>query len=275
MTTKECTSCNVILSIDKFYRDRTPIHSVSYRSKCKDCSKILQNNRIQQDPDMTITNKICSVCNIEKPIDTFYKSYRHKDGYFKWCNICHENKVKNKGNNKKIKRTPEYMKEYNKEKSKDIIFQLKYQVRSNLHSYLRRNINSYKNNSTMKYIGCSFEFLKKWFEYNFDKNMSWDNRGSYWHIDHIKPCNSYDLTIQTDIYLCYNWTNLRPLEKTNNILKSDIIDNILIKQYEAKSKQFIKTVTYNIENEVYVLLPEVKALILNNSEESGELTGNP
>jgi hypothetical protein len=44
---------------------------------------------------------------------------------------------------------------------------------------------------------------------------------------------------------------------------------------KAKSKQFIKTVTYNIENEVYVLLPEVKALILNNSEESGELTGNP
>ena len=59
MTTKECTSCNVILSIDKFYRDRTPIHTISYRSKCKDCSKILQNNRIQQDPDMTITNKIC------------------------------------------------------------------------------------------------------------------------------------------------------------------------------------------------------------------------
>lgn len=43
--------------------------------------------------------------------------------------------------------------------------------------------------------------------------MSWDNRGKYWHIDHIKPCSSFNLEKQEEIFRCFNWTNLRPLEK--------------------------------------------------------------
>ncbi len=275
METKKCTSCNEELQLDNFYRDRTPLHTISYRSKCKKCCKVQQDIRKQQPQDNTINQKVCSICNTEKSIDNFYKSYRHKDGYFKWCNTCHEQKVKNKGNNSKIKRTKEYMIEYNKNRMNDIIYQLKYIIRSNLHSYLRKNINSSKQNSSLKYLGCSFDFFKKWFEYNFDTNMSWDNRGSYWHIDHIIPCSSFDLTIQDEIYKCYNWTNLRPLEKRENILKSNNIDNELIKIFEAKSKQFLKTITYNIEENIYLLLPGVKAPTLINSEEPGELTGNP
>jgi len=34
-------------------------------------------------------------------------------------------------------------------------------------------------------------------------------------------------------------------------------------------------INFKVENNTYVLLPEVKALPLNISEESGELTGNP
>jgi hypothetical protein len=164
---------------------------------------------------------------------------------------------------------------YNANKIKDSSYQLKYMIRSNLRSYLRKNINSTKQNKTMNYIGCSLEFLKKWFEFNFDENMSFDNRGSYWHIDHIIPCSSFDLTNQEEIYKCYNWTNLRPLEKNENILKSNHIDNNLSLYYKAKSKEFLKTLTYNIENNFYTLLPEVKDLTLINSEEPGELTGNP
>jgi hypothetical protein len=88
-------------------------------------------------------------------------------------------------------------------------------------------------------------------------------------------CSSFNLEIQEEIYHCYNWTNLRPLEKLENITKSDTIDNEIINKYEAKSKEFLKTITYNIIENVYVLLPEVKTLTLNISEEPGELTGNP
>lgn len=274
MNTKRCTICNLELSIDSFYRDRTPIHSISYISKCKKCynKQILYRKKIE--PSTSIISKKCSICNIEKSIDNYYKSYRHKDGYFKWCNKCHDIKAKNKGNNQKIKRTQEYMKEYNKKKLEDAVYQLKYTVRCSLNKNLKNNTTT-KQNSTLKYMGCSFEFLKMWFEFNFDTNMSWENRGKYWHIDHIKPCNSFDLTNQEDIYRCYNWTNLRPLEKMENILKGDTIDNDIIDYFEAKSKQFLKTITYNIIENIYTLLPEVKTLTLINSEESGELTGTP
>jgi hypothetical protein len=234
-----------------------------------------QQNRILQQPDKTLMNKVCSVCNTNKTIDCYYKSYRHKDGYFKWCNSCHEIKQKNKGNNNKIKRTPEYMREYNAKAKLDIQHLLKYQLRRNLRSYLRKDDNCSKQNKTMNYIGCSLDFLKKWFEHNFDANMSWDNRGTYWHIDHIQPCSSFDLTNQDDIYKCYNWTNLRPLEKIENILKSNAIDNELIYSYKAKVDGFLKSINHTIENKLYILLPEVRVLTLNNSEESGELTGNP
>jgi len=147
--------------------------------------------------------------------------------------------------------------EYNKKQSEDITFQLKYAIRSNLHSYLRRNLKHSKQNRTLQYVGCTITFLKKWFEYNFDEHMTWENRGTYWHIDHIKPCSSFDLTQQDDIYKCYNWKNLRPLEKSQNIIKSDIIDNEIITIFDAKSTKFLETIIYTIEENLYTLLPEV------------------
>lgn len=37
--------------------------------------------------------------------------------------------------------------------------------------------------------------------------MNWDNYGS-WHIDHIIPCSSWDLSNEDDIYKCFNYLNL-------------------------------------------------------------------
>jgi hypothetical protein len=259
METKTCTVCNKEQYITNFYRYRTSIHIESYISKCKACVKIQQDDR-KKNTQAILYFKICSICNIDKKIDQYYKSYRHKDGYFKWCDICHENKVKNKGNNIKIKRTPEYMIQYNRKQAENPMYKFKHQVRSNLHSYLRKNIKSCKNNATLKYIGCSLEFLKRWFEFNFDDNMNWENRGIYWHIDHIRPCDSYDLTKQEEIYNCYHWKNLRPLEKYENISKSNKIDMMIIHEYEAKSVIFLSQIDYTIKEEQYELLPEVKAL---------------
>lgn len=274
MEYKTCTSCNKSLSLDNYYRDRTPIHKISYRSKCKLCCNNLQASRIQNMPTIELTNKICSICNIDKKIDDYYKSYRHKDGYFKWCSECHEIKVLNKGKTTKIKRTKEYMINYNIKKKENIVYQFKYQMRSNLNQHLKKK--SSKQDFTIKYIGCSFDFLKKWFEYNFDDKMNWNNRGLYWHIDHIKPCNSYDLTKQEDIYMCYNWTNLRPLEKYENISKGDKIDYSIINEYKSKAKIFLNNIEYIIHDNIYKLPPEVKVLTLTQqSEELGELRETP
>ena len=56
----------------------------------------------------------------------------------------------------------------------------------------------------------------------FDDKMTWNNRGFYgWHIDHITPCASYDLTDPQQQLECFHYTNLQPLWCTDNWKKND------------------------------------------------------
>ncbi len=253
--TKICTQCKKNLSFNNFYLDRTIITKVSYRSKCKICCKVNQDNRIKQKKDITITEKQCNICNETKSINEFYKNTRCKDGYFKFCNKCHLDKVNNKGNNIKIKRTIEYMKEYNKKKYSNVIYKLKHNLRSSISGNLKkRNSKELKTERTLKYVGCDIAFFKIWIEYNFDENMSWDNHGEYWHLDHIKPCASFNLTIEEEIYKCYNWTNYRPCEKITNIIKSNKIDIELINNYIKIKEVFINSINYKIESSIYKIV---------------------
>lgn len=72
-------------------------------------------------------------------------------------------------------------------------------------------------------IGCSTKYLSSHLESQFTKHMTWDNYGSYWHVDHIIPCAKFDHSIPSQVAQCWHWTNLRPLEAKANIAKSDSI----------------------------------------------------
>lgn len=72
-------------------------------------------------------------------------------------------------------------------------------------------------------IGCSVRELVEYLESQFTPKMNWDNYGSYWHIDHIMPCASFDLTDPDQQKVCFNWQNLQPLEARKNIIKSNKI----------------------------------------------------
>ena len=53
--------------------------------------------------------------------------------------------------------------------------------------------------------------------------MSWDNYGSYWHVDHIKPKSlfHYNNSENPEFKKCWALENLQPLEKFENIRKRD------------------------------------------------------
>jgi len=77
---------------------------------------------------------------------------------------------------------------------------------------------------THELIGCSWVLLKQHLESLFKEGMSWDNYGQHgWHIDHIIPCNSFDLTKEEEQRKCFHYTNLQPLWALENILKRDKI----------------------------------------------------
>lgn len=112
-----------------------------------------------------------------------------------------------------------------------------YKLLINLRQRLRNSIKNTetKNIKTINLIGCDTLHLKKHLESKFIIGMSWDNYGRYgWHIDHIIPCASFDLTNPEQQKLCFHYTNLQPLWAIDNIKKSNTIsleyDNLKIKK---------------------------------------------
>ena len=78
----------------------------------------------------------------------------------------------------------------------------------------------------IKFVGINLKGLIQHLEKKFYKNpeteemMSWENHGiKGWHIDHIKPCNSFDLSNENEAQKCFHYTNLQPLWSKENIKK--------------------------------------------------------
>lgn len=72
-------------------------------------------------------------------------------------------------------------------------------------------------------IGCSPSQFRTHLESKFKRGMTWENYGTYWHVDHILPCASFDQTNPAHRAACWHWTNLQPLESVKNMAKSDKI----------------------------------------------------
>ena len=87
----------------------------------------------------------------------------------------------------------------------------------------RNRINKFisgKNKNSLEILNCDINFFKKWIQFQFDSNMTWENYGKYWHIDHYIPCSKYGG--KQDLYI-FHWKNLRPCEKIENLSKNNKI----------------------------------------------------
>lgn len=74
--------------------------------------------------------------------------------------------------------------------------------------------------STKELLGCGMSQLMLWLESQFQSGMSWDNYGA-WHVDHKRPCASFDLTDPAQQRECFHFSNLQPLWEKDNLRKSD------------------------------------------------------
>ena len=78
-----------------------------------------------------------------------------------------------------------------------------------------------KTGSAVKDLGCSIPELKLYLEERFQPGMTWDNYGSAWHIDHIRPLANYDLSDREVLKQLVHYTNLQPMWAIDNIKKSN------------------------------------------------------
>lgn len=83
------------------------------------------------------------------------------------------------------------------------------------------NTGQRKHRKTAELLGCDKNFLMRWIERQFKEGMSWDNYGvKGWHVDHIRPCRTFDLTDPNELMACFHYTNLQPLWWYENLAKS-------------------------------------------------------
>jgi hypothetical protein len=52
-----------------------------------------------------------------------------------------------------------------------------------------------KSEKTMDLIGCQIKMFLDCIEYQFYDGMTWENQGSFWHLDHVKPCASFEQSV--------------------------------------------------------------------------------
>jgi len=78
-----------------------------------------------------------------------------------------------------------------------------------------------KHAPTLELLGCTVEQLRAHIEAQFEPWMTWSNWAhDTWHVDHIKPCASFDLTDIEQQRECFHFSNLQPLQATKNMRKS-------------------------------------------------------
>lgn len=83
--------------------------------------------------------------------------------------------------------------------------------------------NGKRGKSWKKLVNFTVDDLINHLQSQFDENMSWENYGSYWHIDHVIPKSWFIFESPEDIgfKMCWDLENLQPLEKTENFRKGN------------------------------------------------------
>jgi hypothetical protein len=167
--------------------------------------------------------RICTKCRVNKELSEFHNNKSGKFGKQCVCKDCQRELVRK--NYKK-----EYFREYarnNRERyvnytrqkmKSDVDFKLRHSLRDRLNKALRGN---FKSGSAVRDLGCTIEELKVHLESQFQPGMSWENWSlDGWHIDHIKPLSSFNLSDRQQLLEACHYTNLQPLWASDNLSKN-------------------------------------------------------
>lgn len=192
-------------------------------------------------------NKICAKCKLPKPLDEFKSNVKYADGLFCWCKLCeklyrHQHYIDNKEKcldqqRERIRKNPEkYYKirhDYNKNnrdkfkvwKSKwrakvkdDPAFKLGHAISNNLRHALKEKK---AGRHWEILLGYTVEDLIQHIDNLLTNGMTWENYGSYWHLDHVKPKSwfKYQSTNDPAFKECWALSNLQPMVALDNMKK--------------------------------------------------------
>lgn len=213
---KTCSKCQLTKSFELFPND--PRCSDGKRGTCKDC-------RITQWIPEENEILTCRVCKDKKQYALFANQGKRKPQMCKSC-LNARDRAKRASNpeeyNKKMRETYQRNKDKINETRRKTLQKRrdedpKYRAMMALHCRLYLAV-KVKTGKTLELTGCSKEELTTHLESKFTEGMTWENYGE-WHIDHIRPCASFNLEDPDEQKKCFHWTNLQPLWAQDNMRK--------------------------------------------------------
>lgn len=190
--------------------------------------KTAQKSKYQSKYAYNVANGICTRCHTRKA-----------ENGVKVCKACEKKKLaymrEYQARNREAiasykrsirplenarKRTSAYKERKNLRRNVRLLTDPQYIASCRLYRQLGRAIRDRNlprlNKSTCILVGCSIGELTAHIESQFLPGMSWENRKE-WHVDHIRPLSTFDLTSRAHQLECFHFTNLRPLWALDNI----------------------------------------------------------
>lgn len=255
---KKCNTCLESKSIQHCFSMQKSKNGKSYpRFECNDCKNKRERERKLQNKEHNKTvSKIYTEKNKEKrkeyaeeyrlnnkeKIKSYYQNnieyYQEKNAKYK---VENAEKIKEM---RRVYHASDEFKEKKRIKDKE---RRQVDPEYRLKSYIRGRINmvtkGVKSGNTHHLIGCNFEQLKKWLKYQLKDDMTFDNYGKVWHIDHVIPIAFFDIKHKNEQELAFNWSNLQPLKAEENLVKN----NKIISSYIISHMDKLNTFTNSYE----------------------------
>ena len=204
-----------------------------------------KNPKIKEKEELAQQGKKrCTKCSTIKPFGSFVPQKAGYMGVKAQCRECdteYDKQFQSKNNTRaerdKTDKAKQYRKKYVAEnldwwrkyereyrynrRKEDMFFKIKGNMSGRLSDLInKRNLGT----TTLELIGCDRETFISHIEKQFAAGMTWKNYGlKGWHVDHILPLSSFDLTVEDEVKKACHYTNLQPLWWQDNLEKGNKI----------------------------------------------------
>ena len=240
---KICPSCGKDLPIEEFYKSTG--RADGHLCYCKSCIKERARSRIKSEREINQRKAYGASERYKEIRNNYLSSEKGRQGAEKRKEISNKShreynktekgKLVTKISHKKRQEEGKVVEYYKKKRKEDPSFKIKEHLYNRLWFSLKR-VGAKKSVHTLDLLGCSIEEFRLHIESQFQEGMTWENQGKDgWHLDHIIPCKYFDLSIEENQRICFNYRNLQPLWAKDNLKKSSKIPpNYQILYFEIK-----------------------------------------
>ena len=208
---------------DRKYRlknyEKLKIKKKLYYQKVKNTEAFIEKRRAysklyNQTPKRKKWNRLYARRNYKRDKERQERYWANNPDSFKRRKIW----LKNYNKTYKKQNRPKILLQLKNRRKNEPNFKMRNILRSRIWTVLKRR-NTTQLASTLILLGVdNVETFMNHIENQFESWMTWNNHGK-WHLDHIKPCASFDLSSIKGQKACFYYKNLRPLEAFKNMSK--------------------------------------------------------